>query len=296
MFGVVVAIDPQPFQGPTDFPGTPVLAQRITPSNATTLPPSVASPGWQESVVSEESPHAARPLATSTAPLPLASEPGPAAAPGPQSVPESTTTLPLVAPPPAVVARILRNPVPLFAQPGDAQPELTLSSTTEFGNARVLLATARRGDWFSVLVPVRPNGDELWVRAGDVTLSTVPDLIRIDIASRSLTWTRAGRVELSVPVAVGAPTTPTPLGTFFVTDVVPQSNPSGAYGAWIIALNGHSDAYTRFEGGDPRIAIHGTNDPSSIGQPVSNGCVRVDAGSLDALRAALVPGTPVIVH
>jgi lipoprotein-anchoring transpeptidase ErfK/SrfK len=51
-----------------------------------------------------------------------------------------------------------------------------------------------------------------------------------------------------------------------------------------------------FEGGDPRIAIHGTNDPSSIGHPASNGCVRVDAGPLDELRAALMPGTPVVVH
>jgi lipoprotein-anchoring transpeptidase ErfK/SrfK len=70
-----------------------------------------------------------------------------------------------------------------------------------------------------------------------------------------------------------------------------QSNPRGAYGAWIIA-----EALTTFDGGDPRIAIHGTNDPASIGRPELNRCVRVDTGPLDALRAALMPGTPVVIH
>jgi lipoprotein-anchoring transpeptidase ErfK/SrfK len=64
----------------------------------------------------------------------------------------------------------------------------------------------------------------------------------------------------------------------------------------VVALDGHSDAYATFEGGDARIAIHGTSDPSSVGQSVSNGCVRIADGPLDQLRGAVPLGTPVVVH
>ena len=80
-----------------------------------------------------------------------------------------------------------------------------------------------------------------------------------------------------------------------MTDVF-ATDPAGGRGRWIVALNGHSDAYATFEGGDARIAIHGTSDPSSVGASRSNGCVRLADGPLDQLRAAVPPGTPVVVH
>ena len=43
-----------------------------------------------------------------------------------------------------------------------------------------------------------------------------------------------------------------------------------------IGLSGHCNVLTEFAGGDGQIAIHGTNDPGTIGQDVSHGCVRVD--------------------
>ena len=82
---------------------------------------------------------------------------------------------------------------------------------------------------------------------------------------------------------------------FFVTDVLAEP-PNGAYGSWSLALDGHSDAFAEFQGGDARIAIHGTNDPSSIGRAASFGCVRVDADTLARLAAAIAPGTPVVIH
>ena len=60
--------------------------------------------------------------------------------------------------------------------------------------------------------------------------------------------------------------------------------------------NGHSDTFTEFDGGDAWIAIHGTNDPSSIGAAVSSGCVRVAADPLTALAAGLPAGTPVVIR
>ena len=229
---------------------------------------------------------------------PVASTVPPAAPAVTAPPPTTTTSAPAVSAPEAVstAARVTAPRLQVFTDEGAPTAAFALSATTEFGHPRVLLTKQLRGDWVQVYLPLRPNGQLGWVRSHDVALTPITDEVDVDLATSTLTWTRAGQVVLSVPSGVGAPSTPTPRGTFFVTDVLPQSNPSGAYGAWIIALDAHSEALATFEGGDPRIAIHGTNDPSSIGRAVSNGCVRVDAGPLDALRAALLPGTPVIVH
>jgi lipoprotein-anchoring transpeptidase ErfK/SrfK len=44
------------------------------------------------------------------------------------------------------------------------------------------------------------------------------------------------------------------------------------------------------------VAIHGTNAPWSIGEAVSNGCIRVANADLRRLSAAAVAGTPVVIR
>ena len=70
----------------------------------------------------------------------------------------------------------------------------------------------------------------------------------------------------------------------------------GAYGPFAIGLSAHSDTLTEFAGGDGAIGIHGTNDPASIGNPVSHGCVRVPNDVAVQLAQMLAPGTPVTIH
>jgi lipoprotein-anchoring transpeptidase ErfK/SrfK len=183
----------------------------------------------------------------------------------------------------------------VYADATTASAMFTLTNVTDLGTPRVLLATARTTARVRVLLPTRPNGAQGWVPAEDVALTNDPDTIDVDLATRTLTWSRDGEVMEQVTVGIGAPSTPTPTGTFFVTDVLPE-DPGGAYGAWLIALNAHSDAFTVFEGGDPRIAIHGTNNPSTIGAALSNGCVHVSSAPLAALAADIAPGTPVLIH
>ena len=195
---------------------------------------------------------------------------------------------------PQLVAQIIPGTVQVYANPGETTATEALFSTTEFGTPRILPVSQLGGDWLKVELPTRPNGSEGWIRARDADLSSVVDEVSVDRASRTLVWTHGGVVQLRATVGIGAPSSPTPSGTFFVTDVLPR-DPSGSYGAWIVALNGHSDAFTEFEGGDARIAIHGTNDPSSIGKAVSAGCVRLTADPLARLAHALPPGTPVII-
>ena len=101
---------------------------------------------------------------------------------------------------------------------------------------------------------------------------------------------------LESPVAVGAPENPTPTGHLFVlTDVLDTGDPNSPYGRFALGLSGLSDQLTEFAGGPGQIGIHGTNDPSSIGQAVSHGCVRVPAEVAEQLAGVLPLGTPVII-
>ena len=49
-------------------------------------------------------------------------------------------------------------------------------------------------------------------------------------------------------------------------------------------------------GGDGQIGIHGTNQPASIGNAVSHGCVRVPNEIITQLAHNLPLGTPVTIH
>ena len=192
----------------------------------------------------------------------------------------------------SVVARLAGTSVEVWHSIQDEHPAFALPSTTEWGNPRVLLASELRGDWVRVGLPLRPNGAEGWVRARDVQLSEVPDRIDVSLAERTLRWSRAGQVLLEATVGIGSAATPTPPGAFFVTDVL-RADPAGGRGEWILALNGYSEALETYEGGLPRLAIHGTSNPASIGHALSAGCVRVDAFSLLLLAAGVPVGTPV---
>jgi lipoprotein-anchoring transpeptidase ErfK/SrfK len=100
---------------------------------------------------------------------------------------------------------------------------------------------------------------------------------------------------LTTPVAVGSPESPTPTGHFFLVDKLDTQSASSAYGPFAFGLSGHSDVLTEFAGGDGQIGIHGTNDPSSIGNAVSHGCVRVPNDVIAQLNDLVPLGTPVTI-
>jgi lipoprotein-anchoring transpeptidase ErfK/SrfK len=67
------------------------------------------------------------------------------------------------------------------------------------------------------------------------------------------------------------------------------------YGPFAFGLSGHSDVLMHFGTGDGRIAIHGTNQPASIGADLSAGCVHVPNDVDLALIPYLTLGTPVVI-
>jgi lipoprotein-anchoring transpeptidase ErfK/SrfK len=170
-----------------------------------------------------------------------------------------------------------------------------LPARTELGSPRVVLALESRDGWVRVALPTRPNGSTGWVRAEDVRLQPVALSVEVDLAARRLRLLDGRTVVADTPVAVGSRAHPTPRGRFYVTDRVRPDDPRGPYGAFALGLSAHSPTLTEFAGGKGQVAVHGTNDPGSIGRAVSHGCVRVP----DAVAATLarVPlGTPVIVR
>jgi len=80
---------------------------------------------------------------------------------------------------------------------------------------------------------------------------------------------------------------------FAVTDKLLISRPGSPYACCVLALTGHQTKIPQGWGGGDRLAIHSTNDPSSIGQPVSLGCMRINATVARQLVRTVPLGTPV---
>lgn len=87
----------------------------------------------------------------------------------------------------------------------------------------------------------------------------------------------------SFPVAVGNPSTPTPVGEYVVTYKGKNWGPS--FGSRWIGLNVPWGVY----------GIHGTNKPFSIGQHASHGCIRMRNRDVEELYEIIPVGTKVTI-
>ena len=161
-----------------------------------------------------------------------------------------------------------------------------------FGFNAVFVAIERRGDWIRVLIPVRPNGTQGWVRASEVTLTTTRARVEVSLSQRTLRVFDGENQIIEAPVVIGKATSPTPTGRFYFTDSV-DKRVGSVYGPGIVPISGFSQAMDRFSSGVPAIALHGTNRPDLLGSAASNGCVRMDDNTINLLRSTLPMGTPV---
>jgi hypothetical protein len=164
---------------------------------------------------------------------------------------------------------------------------------TFFGNDLTFLVLAEEGDWLEVLLHARPNGQTGWVHVDDVELSTHDAVIETSLGERTLRAWVDGEEVLETPVVVGTDRTPTPVGTFYLTEKIPRGSGGGAYGPWILSTNGYSEAMNLFSDGLPVIALHGTNAPRLLGSAASNGCIRLPNEAIELLAYAIPEGTPI---
>ena len=105
----------------------------------------------------------------------------------------------------------------------------------------------------------------------------------------------AGVLTDTFPVGVGEDATPTPGGTFYTKELLKPTNRGGPYGSYAYGLSGFSNTLTEFAGGDGVVGLHGTDQPDSIGNAVSHGCIRAPEAVMEQLNSLLSLGTPVVV-
>jgi lipoprotein-anchoring transpeptidase ErfK/SrfK len=166
---------------------------------------------------------------------------------------------------------------------------------TVFGIVGAVVRRDCSPSWYRVQLPTKPNGVTGYVRARALRVETVPTRIVVDISQRRLTLYRNGKAVLAATVAVGSASTPTPTGNFYVNQRLVPTDASGPFGPGAIGISAFSNVLTGWAQGGP-VAIHGTNEPWSIGHAVSNGCIRLPNTTLLRLFRVALAGTPVIIH
>jgi lipoprotein-anchoring transpeptidase ErfK/SrfK len=166
---------------------------------------------------------------------------------------------------------------------------------TVFGVLARILRKDCSAAWLRVELPIRPNGVTGYVRVSSVDLAPVRTRIVVDLSARRLTLYRSGRPVLRAVAGIGASSTPTPTGRFYVDQRLIPSDPSGPWGPGAVGISAHSNVLRGWAQGGP-IAIHGTDEPDSVGRAVSHGCIRLENAVLRRLFAQAPAGTPVIVR
>lgn len=175
-----------------------------------------------------------------------------------------------------------------------AQFEFAITNPTFFGNPLALMIVDRSADerWLKVQIPVRPNGTEAWIRVEDAEITSHRYRAEVNLTERAVTVWDGPEIVVETTAVIGKTSSPTPLGSFFVNDLVEKWD-SSAYGPHILSLSGFSEAMETFGGGIPVIAIHGTNRPELMGGAHSNGCIRIPNDVIKVLAETVPIGTPV---
>lgn len=145
---------------------------------------------------------------------------------------------------------------------------------------RFMVLDKKRG-WVKVQLA---GGSSRWVRRRSITLSHTPYKLVVERKRHRLLLLRNGRVAKRFRIAVGSGLTPTPAGRYFITDLIRSTDPF--YGPYAFGLSAQTDE---------QLGIHGTDQPWSIGQNVSRGCIRVHNGVIKRLVRIVPIGTPVVI-
>ena len=222
------------------------------------------------------------------------------AAPAPTAPAAPTTTVPAYPTFTAAVAKDDVSTIGIYDSPTDAEPSRSLSNPNPFYGPdfpRVFLVQEQTPDWLHVMLPMRPNGTTGWIKQADVDLQPPTDYrIVVELGAHRLTLYEKNDVVMQEPVGVGTSATPSTAGSFFTTELIKVlPDQQSAYGPYAFGLSAYSEVHYSFGGGDGQMGIHGTGDPSSVGQDVSNGCIRMTNDAITRL-AETIPGRGVPVE
>ena len=178
------------------------------------------------------------------------------------------------------------------------QSAFQLDNPNANGAPLVFLVKDSKPDWYHVYLPVKPNGSNGWVQAKDVTVQQNPYRIVVSASAHTLTLLKNDVKQKQYKVGIGRGQYPTPGGVYYIKELLAPPNPSGDYGPYAYGLSGFTEVKSlqNFNGGEGVIGIHGTDDPSSVGQNVSHGCIRMYNADITELAKILPLGTPVTIE
>jgi L,D-transpeptidase catalytic domain len=143
-----------------------------------------------------------------------------------------------------------------------------------------------------------------YTAAPDPTSAITPSVMRIviNIPTRNLILYQNGIEVKRFQVGVGRPEFPTPVGNFSVIQMNMNpawENPYLGAGKMRIAAGARNPLGTRWigfkEDGKGQYGMHGTDNPKSVGQYSSHGCVRMFIRDAEELFNWVSYGTPVDV-
>lgn len=218
----------------------------------------------------------------------------PAAAPAasPTTVRKASPSVPAG---PGTLVALVRHSTTMRSAPDGGRTLAKVTTRTGFGSPQVVWVVQHQAGWLGVISTLAGNGHVGWIPQSATSLSRIPWEIKVSLAARQVTVLKSGKVLERYTVAIGAPTAPTPTGRFAVTDRLNTGDPSGPYGCCILALSAHAPhAISDWDGGN-RIAIHSTPETSSIGLPVSHGCMRLTLPEGQWLLEHIPLGTPTLI-
>jgi lipoprotein-anchoring transpeptidase ErfK/SrfK len=124
--------------------------------------------------------------------------------------------------------------------------------------------------------------------------------IEISLSDRRLTLYQGETSLRTYPIAIGREGWPTPVGQFQVTQMIMYPDWMHPFSGMVIP-GGHpenplGDRWIGFwTDGSNWIGIHGTPDPSSIGQAASHGCIRLQDHHVREVFQLIQLGTLVVV-
>jgi lipoprotein-anchoring transpeptidase ErfK/SrfK len=122
--------------------------------------------------------------------------------------------------------------------------------------------------------------------------ATVKRTIVVSLEDRKLALVEDGQVKKIYTVAIGKPSTPSPVGTFTIQRRV--KNPVYQHEGKVIQPGPGNPVGTRWMGLSIKgYGIHGTNEPKSIGKASSHGCIRMARKDLEEMYAMVTVGDTV---
>lgn len=119
--------------------------------------------------------------------------------------------------------------------------------------------------------------------------------ILVSLPDHKLALLESGQVKAVYTVAIGKPSTPSPVGHFTVISHV--ANPTYSHHGHLVGPGPNNPVGTRWMGLSQKgYGIHGTDAPSSIGKSASHGCIRVGQKDLELLFSMVQLGDAVDIR